>query len=113
MLSPSNRESSKLREKMKECRKCGLPLKFEKRKGKWYPTNPDGSEHWDLCKEIRNRGKVFEEKSSGVIHGDLAKPNECDCGLPPWELCQPDCRWALNPSTEVLEYDAMQHLRQI
>lgn len=40
---------------MSQCQKCGLPLKFEKREGKggvvkWFPVNPDGSEHWDLCK---------------------------------------------------------------
>lgn len=40
---------------MSQCRKCGLEISFSQREFrgvlKWYPTNPDGSEHWDTCKE--------------------------------------------------------------
>ena len=38
----------------KLCRKCGLPLGFKKLpNGKWCPTNPDGSDHWDLCRDTQ------------------------------------------------------------
>lgn len=41
---------------MATCNKCGLPLLFEKRPTpngakKWFPVNPDGTDHWVLCKE--------------------------------------------------------------
>lgn len=51
---------------MSECRKCGLPIKFERREFggvlKWYPTNPDGSEHWDDCKKAQ-RGECLTGRS--------------------------------------------------
>ena len=41
---------------MATCKKCGNPLAFVKKlyKGvlKFCPVNPDGSEHWDLCRGI-------------------------------------------------------------
>lgn len=50
---------------MSECRKCGATLAWQRRqfKGvwKWVPTNPDGSDHWDLCRE-RLSGKMSPEK---------------------------------------------------
>jgi hypothetical protein len=43
---------------MSQCRKCGSKIGWAQRvfKGvmKWVPTNPDGSDHWDLCRERRN-----------------------------------------------------------
>lgn len=34
------------------CKKCGLLLGFKQLPtGKWCPTNPDGTDHWDLCRE--------------------------------------------------------------
>jgi len=33
------------------CNKCHLPIAFRQLpSGKWCPTNPDGSDHWDDCK---------------------------------------------------------------
>jgi len=47
------------------CLKCGSKLGFRKRKGQWEPCNPDGSDHWDLCRELRYaeamRGEYFED----------------------------------------------------
>jgi hypothetical protein len=41
---------------MVDCNKCGLPISFKKSSnGKWIPTNPDSSEHWDLCKATRRK----------------------------------------------------------
>ena len=41
---------------MAVCKKCGHPLKFVRRQFgralKWCPVNPDGSDHWDLCRGI-------------------------------------------------------------
>jgi hypothetical protein len=36
------------------CEKCGEPMGFVKLdNGKWRPVNPDGTDHWDKCREIR------------------------------------------------------------
>jgi hypothetical protein len=41
---------------MTTCNKCGRPIAFKKlANGKLYPTNPDGSDHWDLCKSTTNK----------------------------------------------------------
>ncbi len=38
--------------KQSRCRKCGLPLGWKRlANGSWCPTNPDGSDHWDLCRQ--------------------------------------------------------------
>ena len=40
---------------MSNCNKCKLPISFKKlSNGKFCPTNPDGSDHWDLCKATLN-----------------------------------------------------------
>lgn len=37
-----------------ECKKCGLPLAFYRLpNGKACPCNPDGTDHWDLCRTVR------------------------------------------------------------
>jgi hypothetical protein len=37
----------------KHCLKCGKPIAFKLLPtGKWCPTNPDGSDHWDDCRGI-------------------------------------------------------------
>ena len=37
---------------VKTCYKCGLPIAFKLTpKGRWCPTNLDGSDHWDLCRQ--------------------------------------------------------------
>ena len=55
------------------CKKCGEPIAFKKLpSGKLCPTNVDGSEHFDICREVRNRklGKTqVNERSSGVLVG--------------------------------------------
>lgn len=45
---------------MSKCRKCGLPLNFVRRAGKYgvmklWPVNPDGTDHWDVCRERSRR----------------------------------------------------------
>jgi hypothetical protein len=49
---------SKMRFALNICEQCGLPLKFTQKAGKngelkWFPTNPDGSDHWDACSRVK------------------------------------------------------------
>jgi hypothetical protein len=51
------------------CRNCGLPIKFIQRPGKhgilkWFPANPDGSDHWDLCSERRFKQLTPKQKAA-------------------------------------------------
>lgn len=67
-----------------------MPLKFKRTPGgKWSPINPDGSDHWDLCKSItrKNEGVVIEffarTGGSGYVW----------CGsVPPWDESLGDFR---------------------
>jgi len=48
------------------CEKCNLALAFTQlENGKWRPCNPDGSDHWDLCRDVRyakaKSGEMVEE----------------------------------------------------
>lgn len=46
------------------CDKCGLPISFKRLpNGRWSPTNPDGTDHWDKCKEV-------QRKAWGLINPD-------------------------------------------
>jgi hypothetical protein len=92
------------------CDKCGLPLGFrENKRGKREPCNPDGTDHWDTCRETRlkhvkegkhyrhtendgtyregysNDGVSMDIGRGGVtIVGKLYRPVPDD-GTPPWE----------------------------
>lgn len=87
------------------CKKCGEPLSFVKIKGKLHPRNLDGSDHFDLCSELRTKavkkkGKPFSDKtgegfvvdgkkvymlmSSGSIKGKDYKPEPIPDGEVPW-----------------------------
>jgi len=70
------------------CKKCGLPLAFKKlASGKLCPVNPDGSDHWDLCRGvtrdldsaitrcIQERGLSSSGRPTHVYTGDV----------PPWD----------------------------
>ena len=36
------------------CAKCDQPMGFvQLESGKWRPCNPNGSDHWDKCREVR------------------------------------------------------------
>ena len=49
---------------MPVCKKCNLPISFKKiASGKWCPTNPDGSDHWDLCSETRFKNNPNKQAS--------------------------------------------------
>jgi hypothetical protein len=70
-----------------KCTKCGLDVKFIKLNGKWQPRNPDGSEHWDMCKKEAGKDRVYKMDSSGVITGTLYEHEEHDSECLPWEDC--------------------------
>lgn len=60
------------------CRKCGLPLKFVEREHngtrKLTPINPDGTDHWPICRQKQLPPKPVEP------------PPTCDCKSPAPEL---------------------------
>lgn len=66
------------------CRKCGEPLAFRKlSSGKWSPMNPDGSDHWDLCRSITRAGKP--ETAPGIPTRGVGVTHVWAGALPPWD----------------------------
>ena len=63
---------------MAECKKCGLPLNFVQRDyngvKKLTPVNPDGSDHWGICRQNQLPPKP------------VGAPPACDCGKSAPEL---------------------------
>ena len=74
--------------KKKYCRKCGLELGFRKLpSGKWCPTNPDGSDHWDLCRETmwkKGLAKPVQEELIGKFTYAVGVAEFFDEDWPPW-----------------------------
>ena len=83
----------------KTCKKCGLPLGFKlitsgKGKGKYCPTNPDGSDHWDTCREERMKDPVYKARML-AMDKEAMKPVTTKCrikkvkfyngDIPPWD----------------------------
>lgn len=127
------------------CKSCGGNVDWKKDSGRWQCFNA-GTEvdHWDSCSarrwkqtvatgtrfenERQRNGDMFSgyEKSihgtrldhieKPMIFGKKYKPDGCDCGLPPWELCRSDCAHALYPTPDVeaeIDEAANSHLRSI
>lgn len=90
---------------MPACNKCHSEIAFKKNANdKWYPVNPDGSEHWTVCNRQRSenarRGphaskaerKAANKSASDrkvlrtpcVTQGKHTKFYESDT-VPPWE----------------------------
>lgn len=109
---------------MTPCKSCGAPVSWKKIEGRWFCLNADGEDHWDLCSkrkwaQVKATGTRFENVVvqggkkiiSGYadsIHGtkldhieclEMAgasyRPDGCDCGLPPWEICRENCPHAI------------------
>ena len=97
---------------MTKCKQCQLEIVWINKRC----LNPDMSDHWDRCSEeqfriVRETGKPFvDSEGDGYLYqgkkhytmrrgkvtvGDKYKPDGCTCGLPPWELCKPDCEHAI------------------
>jgi hypothetical protein len=76
------------------CDKCGHPITFIQRefKGvlKYMPVNPDGSEHWDICRGIVRtpewcRARIAQEHRE-YPSGWRGKAKYVYCGdVPPWD----------------------------
>lgn len=74
------------------CEKCGKPMGFTKlANGKWRPCNPDGSDHWDLCRDIRyakaKAGQCREESWTDE-HGTEHRIVWWDGGAKPFLILQ-------------------------
>jgi hypothetical protein len=90
------------------CNACGGGIKFVDRK----PYNSDGTVHWDSCKErqyevVRKNGVYYRTDNEAgylykgekwptwrrgpVVTGSEYTESNCDCGVPPWELCKDAC----------------------
>lgn len=102
---------------MTPCKQCGGDVCWVQIDGRWHCHDADGSDHWDTCakrkwKQVKSTGQRFETaKESGyrnsihgtkldwiggkVVTGKNWKRDGCDCGLPPWEICRPDCAHAI------------------
>jgi hypothetical protein len=65
------------------CRKCGVPIAFKRLpSGKLMPVNPDGSSHWDACKQAQRAGKPIAAKPAAVTEG---RHTQFYTGsVPPW-----------------------------
>lgn len=82
------------RSKDARCEKCGGPLGFYKlSNGKWCPCNPDGSDHWDDCREFQTKGtygikREFRVATWGALTIPKGKPNAnyYNGDIPPWEF---------------------------
>lgn len=69
---------------MSRCKKCGSGLKWKMlASGKWCPVNPDGTDHWDLCRSITRGAEgptvVFHMRTKGK------GTHVWDSELPPWD----------------------------
>lgn len=70
------------------CEKCGEPLAFRKLdNGKWSPMNPDGSDHWDICKRIalKKAGKKLLVHELRYMTVPLGKMPLIESEVPPWD----------------------------
>ncbi len=87
---------------MSVCKKCGAEIVWIKTTKGWIPHNADdGAMHWEFCKKKLSPDTVME-RSAGWIVGEEYYDCKCDCGVPPWEVCEHSFKWALDA-----EYEAM------
>lgn len=93
---------------MAKCRDCGLEIGFRQEGGRWRPTNPDSSDHFDVCSAERSRlmvaeGTPFRDAKGNEgyhwrgkpvythISGEWLVGSDYDpcpfCTVPPWDEC--------------------------
>lgn len=86
---------------LSKCEECGLPLKFIQKPGKggvlkYWPVNPDGTDHFDLCSAIKAKrvGYITAEGLPNMdrmneLHPPVFKRSRYThgwCGpVPPWD----------------------------
>lgn len=80
------------------CNKCGLEIGFRRLpNGKWCPTNPDGSDHWDLCsatwianmskseRAAYDRSQAAARRPRRTLPDDLTHVYTNGDEVPPWD----------------------------
>lgn len=106
---------------MSPCKQCDAPIQWVQIDGRWHCHNPDGSDHWDRCSQLRferikRTGEYFETKkgdkgyrtplkrsgvqyvqqTSGMIKGKRSKAlGQCRQCVPAWETCPNQCPAAI------------------
>lgn len=120
---------------MANCYKCGRAIKFERKAGKNWPVNLDGSDHFDVCREasfeaVKRDGvffqtpkgegyrldgrEVFTMKHGHVITGPNYKiSGECKNCVPPWEDCPHGCPDAFQQGLSEADTEGLAHLRAL
>ena len=83
-------------------------LEHFQKHGKWF-SQKKGTEEGlklEMKDALPNKsGKGFKtvqmlHRATKLIVGSKYVPSGCDCGLPPWELCKPDCQWSIVANNE-------------
>ncbi len=68
------------------CRKCNQPIAFRLlASGRYQPTNPDGSDHWDSCNAEKNKtytGALMSEPIR-IIGKYFVETNDTSCPFTP------------------------------
>ena len=77
-----------IEKQMTTCRECGAEIAWKRESGRWKPTNPDGSPHWQRCMELRAQAGDAQAALFEVPAFDLKGCKQC---VPPWETCPHGC----------------------
>lgn len=65
------------------CKKCGSAIEFKKNaNGKLYPINPDGTDHWDLCRQRTRANGPLPTEPPAITKSEHSKFYESDT-VPP------------------------------
>lgn len=74
---------------MRTCRRCGKDITWSRGAKGYKPINPDGSDHWPVCRKPYS-GPLT--KLTGATTGEHYRrlKHKPDCNVAPWEPC--DCQ---------------------
>ena len=91
--------------KMSNCKHCGCAIIWKQTKDGWRPLNAvTGDLHFQECRTTRFKKSGRPLVSKGiVVIGENYKPSGCDCGIPPWEVCEHSFQWAKDEDDLVLD----------
>ncbi len=85
LRSPTTLERKPM-ENNNTCYKCGGKIAFKKLpNGKWCPTEPDGSDHWDACKQRRNPNAPTISTNNKITNPQKRTKFYSDPDIPPWD----------------------------
>jgi hypothetical protein len=81
-------------QKTSNCKYCGCSIYWVETKSGWRPYNAVTKEpHFDECRPPKHKSKSKQKKGRPLIGkpvlviGINYVPSNCDCDIPPWELC--------------------------